>query len=186
MMRLCVRRVSAGRTSTRLSAPTTTLALALLVIALATLLMTGCPLEAPPGSATATTIPVRFDRVVDGDTIIVFLPDGARERVRYTGIDTPELARDGSPAEPFGEAAAEANREILRSGPVGLEMDVQERDDYGRVLAYVWVGDVLVNQELIRRGLATVWTHPPNVRHVEGFTAAQQEAEAAGRGVWSN
>ncbi|MBU2601446.1 MAG: thermonuclease family protein [Actinobacteria bacterium] len=162
------------------------LAIALLAIALATLLPTGCPREDPPGSASATTIPVRFDRVVDGDTIIVFMPDGARERVRYTGIDTPEVAHDGIPAEPFGDAAAEANREILEGGPVGLEMDVQERDDYGRVLAYVWAGDVLVNQELIRRGLATVWTHPPNVRHVEGFTAAQREAKAAGRGVWAD
>lgn len=154
------------------------------------LLLSGCvgpsaEQNSDGGATTPSTIPVTLERIVDGDTIIVRLPDGARERVRYTGIDTPELAREGRPAEPLGEAAAKRNEELLTAGDLGLEMDVQERDDFGRILAYVWVGDVLVSEQLIREGLAEIWTHPPNVRHVDDFTAAQREARAAGRGMWA-
>lgn len=58
---------------------------------------------------------------------------------------------------------------------------MQDRDDYGRLLTYVWAGDTLVSEQLIREGLAEIWTHPPNVRHVDDFTTAQKEARAAGR-----
>lgn len=99
-------------------------------------------------------------------------------------MDTPELASKSRPAEPLAEEAARRNEEILATGDVTLEMDVQERDDHGRLLAYVWAGDTLVSEQLIREGLAEIWTHPPNVRHVDDFTAAQKEARTAGRGMW--
>jgi micrococcal nuclease len=67
---------------------------------------------------------------------------------------------------------------------VRLETDVQARDRYGRLLAYVWVGDVMVNAELVRQGYAQVMTVPPNVRHQELFVKLQREAREAGRGLW--
>ncbi len=117
-------------------------------------------------------------RVIDGDTIE--LADG--EHVRYIGIDTPEMR----PVEAWAEAATAANRELVEGRVVRLELDVQERDRYGRLLAYVWAGDVLVNEELVRRGLAQVSTYPPDVRYEQRFLAAQRAARQAGRGLWSD
>jgi micrococcal nuclease len=67
---------------------------------------------------------------------------------------------------------------------VRLELDVRTRDRYGRLLAYVWVDDVMVNAELLRLGYAQVMTVPPNVRHQELFVKLQREARDAGRGLW--
>jgi micrococcal nuclease len=68
---------------------------------------------------------------------------------------------------------------------VRLELDVRARDQYGRLLAYVWVGDLMVNAELVRLGYAQVMTVPPNVRHQALFVKLQREARAAGRGLWA-
>ena len=65
-----------------------------------------------------------------------------------------------------------------------LEFDVERRDRYGRTLAYVWIGDELLNRTLVAEGYATVTTYPPNVKYVDRFTAAQREAREAGLGVW--
>lgn len=132
-------------------------------------------------TAAAPTIAggeVLCTRVIDGDTIEV-LGGG---RVRYIGIDTPELR----PVEAWAEAAAAANRELVEQRMVRLEMDVQERDRYGRVLAYVWVDGLLVNDELVRLGYAQVSTYPPNVRYQERLLAAEREARTAGRGLWGS
>jgi micrococcal nuclease len=68
---------------------------------------------------------------------------------------------------------------------VRLELDAQVRDQYGRLLAYVWVGNVMVNAELVRRGYAQVMTIPPNVKHAALFVRLQREAREAGRGLWA-
>lgn len=116
-------------------------------------------------------------RVIDGDTIELL--DG--ERVRYIGMDTPEMR----PVEAYAKAATEANRALVEEEMVRLVMDVEERDRYGRLLAYVYVDDLFVNAELVRRGLAQVATYPPNVRHQDLFVALQREAREAGRGLWA-
>jgi micrococcal nuclease len=67
---------------------------------------------------------------------------------------------------------------------VRLELDVQERDRYGRLLAYVWIGDLMINAELVRRGYAQVMTVPPNVRYQALFLRLQRDARGAGRGLW--
>jgi micrococcal nuclease len=67
---------------------------------------------------------------------------------------------------------------------VRLELDVQARDRYGRLLAYVWVGDTMVNAELLRLGMAQVMTVPPNVRHQALFLRLERAARAARRGLW--
>src|SRR5256885_12008821 len=121
-------------------------------------------------------------RIVDGDTIHVRI--GARvEKVRYIGVNTPEVHHPRKGEEPGGREAAEVNRRLVEGKTVRLELDVQERDRYGRLLAYVWVGDVMVNAELVRLGYAQVMTVPPNVRYQQLFLKLQREAREAGRGL---
>lgn len=122
-------------------------------------------------------------RVVDGDTIHVTLGDRV-EKVRYIGVNTPEVRHPIKGEEPGGREAAEMNRRLVAGKRVRLETDVQTRDRYGRLLAYVWVGDVMVNAELVRLGYAQVMTVPPNVRHQDLFVKLQREAREAGRGLW--
>jgi micrococcal nuclease len=129
--------------------------------------------------------------VIDGDT--VELADG--RRVRYIGVDTPEThRREGGrwvkAREPFGRAAMAANRQLVEGRRVRLEYDVQTHDRYGRVLAYVYVvrpdgSERMVNEELVREGLAQPLTIPPNVRYAERFVALAREAREANRGLWN-
>lgn len=122
-------------------------------------------------------------RVVDGDTIDVVLR-GRSERVRLIGIDTPESVDPRQPVQCFAlEASAFAARH-LEGRTVELEFDVERRDRYGRLLAYVWLGDELFNLTLVRRGYAQVYTFPPNVRYVERLLAAQRNARAESAGLW--
>ena len=121
--------------------------------------------------------------VVDGDTIDVQL-DGRTVRVRYLGIHTPETKHPEKGVEPFGPEAEAANRRLVEGKTVRLELDVQPRDRYQRLLAYVYVGDLMVNAELVHQGYAQVATFPPNVRYQDRFRALQQEAREAHQGLW--
>jgi micrococcal nuclease len=129
------------------------------------------------------------DDIVDGDTIDVLI-DGDEERVRFTGIDTPEKARrdTGAPAECFGDEATAFTESLLPVGtPVRLERDVVGRDDYGRILAYVYRADdgIFVNYEIVRQGYAQPLTIPPNVTHSEQMVRAASDAERDDVGLWS-
>ena len=117
-------------------------------------------------------------RVIDGDTIELL--NG--ERVRYIGIDAPEMRPR---AEPWAREATEANREMVEHEMVRLVLDVEERDQYGRLLAYVYVNDTFVNAELVRMGLARVLFYWPNVKHRDHFEELEREAQEARRGIWS-
>jgi len=134
---------------------------------------------AAPGEAIEATVV----RVVDGDTIHVKLW-GRVEKVRYIGVNTPETHHPTRGEEPGGREAAEMNRRLVAGQRVRIELDVRARDRYGRLLAYVWVGDLMVNAELVRLGYAQVMTVPPNVKHQELFVKLQREARDAGRGLW--
>jgi micrococcal nuclease len=126
-------------------------------------------------------------RVVDGDTIVVET-GGIEESVRLIGIDTPETVKPGSPVECYGKAASAKTEELLPEGTaVLLERDVEARDRYDRLLAYVYrVSDAtFVNLELVEGGYALPATYPPNVAHTEDFLAASREARAEGRGLWT-
>ena len=128
-------------------------------------------------------------RTVDGDTIYVRLATGV-EKVRYIGVDTPEVHHPTRGEEPGGREAAVVNRRLLGDRPVRLETDVQLRDRYGRLLAYVWArrpgrGEVMVNAELVRLGYAAVMTVPPNVRHAALFRRLAAEAREQHRGLWA-
>lgn len=121
-------------------------------------------------------------KVIDGDTIEVEV-DGQRERVRYIGVDTPERDDPREVVRRLAARATEANEALVGGRRVRLELDV-ERRRYGRLLAYVWVGDTLVNERLLRGGHAQTFTVPPNVRYAERFLEAQRTARAERRGLW--
>ena len=123
-------------------------------------------------------------RVVDGDTIHVRV-DGHLEKVRYIGVNTPEVHHPSKGEEPGGREAHAVNRRLVEGKRVRLELDVQARDRYGRLLAYVWIGDTMINAELVRLGYAQVMTVPPNVRHQALFLKLQRDARQSNRGLWT-
>ncbi len=126
-------------------------------------------------------------RVVDGDTVIVDIGSD-RETLRLIGIDTPETVKPNSPVECFGPQASAFTKHLLPVGtPLRLERDVEARDDYGRLLVYIYmaVDGTFVNLELVRQGYASLLTFPPNVAHVDDFVAAAQAAQQADLGLWS-
>jgi micrococcal nuclease len=123
-------------------------------------------------------------RVVDGDTIEVRL-DGREEDVRYIGVDTPETVKPGAPVDCFGPQASSFNHRLVERRRVRLVFGVERRDRYGRLLAYVYLGDRFVNAELVRRGLARTLTIPPNDRFAERLKRLEIAAARAGRGLWS-
>ena len=125
----------------------------------------------------------RVLRIVDGDTILVLL-DGREERVRYIGVDTPETVAPDRPVECFGTEASAANARLVEGQTVRLERDVSERDRFGRLLRYVYAGDVFVNAELVRAGFATAVTFPPDVRETARLRQLERDARAAKRGLW--
>jgi len=135
------------------------------------------------GTVAAGGIEGTVVRVVDGDTIHVQLADRV-EKIRYIGVNTPEIHHPSKGEEPGGREAAEVNRGLVGGRRVRLELDVQTRDRYGRLLAYVWVGDTMVNAELVRLGYAQVMTVPPNVRYQDLFVKLQRQARDAHRGLW--
>jgi len=135
-----------------------------------------------PASAQPT-LEGTVTRIIDGDTIQVRV-DGRVEKVRYIGVNTPEVHHPRKGEEPGGRAAAAVNHDLVTGRRVRLELDAQSRDRYGRLLAYVWVDDTMINAELVRRGFAQVMTIPPNVRHQSLFLKLQREAREARRGFW--
>lgn len=153
----------------------------LLVLMLVALLGAACVLPFPPARSGHPQALV--ERVVDGDTVIVVV-DGRRERLRYIGIDAPENAQNGRPGECFGREAAQRNEQLVGGRTVGLEKDVSERDRYGRLLRYVYVGDLMVNAELVRGGYARAVRYAPDLRHAGLLAELEREARAARRGLW--
>lgn len=133
----------------------------------------------PPAPAQTGVV----ERVIDGDTIVV-RSGGRLETVRYIGIDAPETVHPTRGVEPFGPEASDFNRRLVSGKRLLLEFDVERRDRYGRLLAYVYVGALFVNAELVRLGYARVRTIPPNDRHAELFLRLQEDAMRAGRGLW--
>lgn len=142
------------------------------------------------GAAPAGTLSIiGYDRwttvayVFDGDTFRT----EAGEKVRLLGINTPEVAHDSEPGEPLGNLAARMLTELIGGQVVRLKLDRQQRDDYGRLLAQVYRRDgTWVNGELVRRGLAHVYTFAPNVRWAEDLLNLERRARQEGVGIWQH
>jgi micrococcal nuclease len=120
-------------------------------------------------------------RVNDGDT--VQLAD--RRLVRYIGVNTPEIDHEANTAEPFGFEARARNMELIGSRRIRLEFDIERFDGYGRTLAYVFLPDgSMVNETLVRVGLAYCLYTLPNIRYEDRLLRAQREAMQARVGIW--
>ncbi|HZQ27945.1 MAG TPA: thermonuclease family protein [Acidimicrobiales bacterium] len=141
------------------------------------------------GGGGSTPVPTgtgTVARVVDGDTIAVRV--GTRqEKVRLVGIDTPESVKPRTPVQCFAHEASERTRALVPPGTrVRLVRDVEARDRYGRLLAYVYRDHdgLFVNLTLAQEGYAAPLTIPPNVAHADELVAAARSAREAGRGLW--
>ncbi len=133
-------------------------------------------------------------RVVDGDTLVVRPAEDAggssgqslQAYVRLIGIDTPETVKPDHPIEPWGPEATEFTRRFLASGRLELRMDKRRKDRYDRFLAYVYVDGRMLNEELVRAGLARVSHYPgDSPRIARQLQEAEEEARRARRGIWS-
>jgi micrococcal nuclease len=163
----------------------------LLVIALA--VTAGCGSSGgSSGSGSTPTGPGAVEgnaevvRVVDGDTIVVSI-GGQEERVRLIGIDAPESVRPDTPVECWGEEASVTTTDLLPEGtPIRLERDVEARDRFDRLLAYVHrsADGLFVNLELARLGAADSLTIEPNTAYEDQIAGAVADARRAGRGLW--
>lgn len=144
---------------------------------IATLAVMGCGSLDPVATRTGRVV-----RVMDGDTIVV----AGLGTVRYLGIDTPELHHPRKPVERFAARAAAANRRLVAGRIVRLETDREERDAYGRLLAYVWVGSTMANARLVDLGMAEQFPFAPNTRHRKLFAQLERQARAGHRGQWGS
>jgi micrococcal nuclease len=119
--------------------------------------------------------------VGDGDTVII----DNNLKVRLLGIDAPELEREGQPADFLAHKAKAELAKLIQGRRVRLEYDHLRYDQYGRLLAYLFLPDgAMVNAELVRQGLARVYLFPPNTRFQEPLMVAQRQAIEARRGLW--
>jgi micrococcal nuclease len=136
----------------------------------------------PPPPANLPEGDYRVERVVDGDTLLV----AGLGRVRLTGVDAPETVKPEHPVEAWGPEASAFSKQFLSAGQVRLQFDRERIDQYGRTLAYAWVGDKLLNEELLRAGFARAeLQYHYSSAMKRRFREAQDEARAAGRGLWS-
>ena len=131
-------------------------------------------------------IPVELVKTIDGDTIKIMY-EGKEQNVRYLLIDTPETNHPRLGKQPFGEKAKERNRELMNSGKLEIEFDVGGKTDkYDRLLAYIYIDGVSVQEKLLEEGLARVgYVYPPNTRHLDDFKKAEEKAKKAGIGIWT-
>lgn len=129
-------------------------------------------------SPTPSRVEATVAGIIDGDTIEVEI-GGQRYDLRYIGIDCPE------PGQPGSYEASEANRQLVEGQTILLERDISETDQLGRLLRYVYVGDTLINAELVRLGYAAAKSYPPDVQYDGLFTQLEREAREAGRGLWA-
>ena len=121
-------------------------------------------------------------KVIDGDTIV--LSNG--EKVRLIGVDTPETKHPQKPVEYFGKEATAFTNKMVGGKVVKLKYDVQRRDKYGRLLAYVYLVDgTFLNAEIIKQGYGHVYTKVP-FKYLEKFKQYEEEAREAKRGLWKD
>jgi micrococcal nuclease len=127
---------------------------------------------------------VTVSRVVDGNTIEISPAVEGVSEVRLIGADTRETKDPNEEVEPFGPEAPEFATSALQGQEIGVELDVETTDRYGRLLAYVYLGDEMFNETLVEEGYAQTWFIPPNTLHEGEFLAAQDGVRASLLGIW--
>lgn len=145
------------------------------------------------GKEVSSLLTATVTYVMDGDTAQVTIAGGGEERVRFIGVDTPESTLGKS--DPYGKEATAYTKNKLEGQQVWLELDVAERDRYGRILAYIWLEEPknfseeeirskMFNASLLLKGYAQVMTVPPNIKYVDYFMSFQREARDTDMGIW--
>lgn len=159
----------------------------LLIMTVTLFIFAGCaPEQSTTSGKAAKGLPATVTYVVDGDTLDVKFEDGKTERVRMLLVDTPETKHPRLGVQPFGPESSKFAKSQLTGKKVGVELDVSERDKYGRLLAYIWLGNENFNELLLKKGLARVaYVYAPNTKYVDSFRATQEKAQKAGIGIWS-
>ena len=144
------------------------------------LALIACGWTSPAADADSRRVKVRW--VDDGDSIVV----SGGERVRYLGINAPEIAHKDEPGEPFGNEARAFNKKLVQGRHIFLEVGEQKRDPYGRLLAFVFLEDgTFVNGKLVRQGYAHLLRKQPKLRYWERLLSLQRRALQEKRGIWS-
>lgn len=136
---------------------------------------------------TTDRIPVELTSTVDGDTA-KFKYNGKEESFRFLLIDTPETKHPRVGKQPFGQEASDRTSELLNNAnDIKVEFDVGEKKDkYGRYLGYIYVDGEMLNNILVREGLAKVaYVYPPNTRHLDTLEESQEKAKEEEIGIWS-
>ena len=150
-----------------------------------------------------TVYKAKVERVVDGDTMIVsfIFDDGSKylkERVRFLGVNTPETVHPSKPVEYYGKEASNFTKSELTDKTLWLQTDVEVKDRYGRMLAYVWlkepskkdlddeaaIRENMFNAKLLLEGYAQLMTIQPNSRYSNIFVHFQREARQENKGLW--
>lgn len=124
-------------------------------------------------------------RVVDGDTFVIYY-NGTNEKVRLIGVDTPESVHPNEEKNTeFGDMVSNYSKKMLTGKKIQIEFDVEKRDKYGRLLAYVYLDGQMYNEVLLEKGYAKLATYPPNVKYVDEFTKIQKRARENKMGMWA-
>ena len=134
-----------------------------------------------PAAEKGVLKPVSIGKIYDGDTVAAVI-EGRREKIRLIGIDAPELEQ-----APWGLTAKGCIETLMEAqeSKVFLEYDIEQRDRHGRILAYIWTGDRrLLNEELLEKGCAVLFTVPPNIKYAERLRTAQKKARRDKVGIW--
>lgn len=128
----------------------------------------------------------KVTRVVDGDTMKITV-DGKKETIRLLLVDTPESVNPNIPEpQPFSIEASDYAKKVLTNKNVQIELDVSERDKYGRLLCYLYIDGKMFNEMLLEKGYARVaYVFAPNTKYVDQFRAIQDKARKRGIGIWS-
>ncbi|KKP70109.1 hypothetical protein A2X44_00115 [candidate division CPR3 bacterium GWF2_35_18] len=133
-------------------------------------------------SATQDQNTVLVTRVIDGDTFEIY----SGQKIRLIGINTPETVAPNKTVECYGQEASDFLKSLLENTRVSLVKDVSETDSYGRLLRYVYLDNLFVNEYLVKEGYAEVSTYPPDVKYQEVLEQAEETARTQEIGLWGN
>ncbi|MGQ4664896.1 thermonuclease family protein [Metabacillus halosaccharovorans] len=151
------------------------------LIVLTFTLITGCGSE----QTNSTLLDAEVTKVVDGDTLHVMI-SGKKETIRLLLVDTPETVHPTKQVQPFGPEASNYMKEKLNGEEVQVELGIGERDKYGRLLAYVYHDNQMINKLLLEKGLARVaYVFEPNTKYIDEFNEIQKQAQNEQVGIWS-
>ncbi len=125
---------------------------------------------------------VRVSKVIDGDTIEL----SDNRKVRYIGINSFEMNNKRPETKCLAQKASEANRKLVENKEVEMEKDISDTDKYGRLLRYLWIDGLMVNEELVKNGWAEISNFPPDIKYQERFRLEQIKAELNNLGIWGN